>query len=96
MNSKWISIEENGLPKDGDDYIVAGRYKWHAGEDWEYFVDVAGSHGNYIDNFWDTYNDWYESLMVPPMKSRKGRECSLLYLESQQADFREQIELGQG
>lgn len=60
MNSKWISIEENGLPKDGDDYIVAGKYKWHAGEDWEYFVDVAGSHGDYIDNFWNTVNDWYE------------------------------------
>ena len=59
MNSKWISIEENGLPKDGDDYIVAGKYRYQ-GEDWEYFVDVAGSHGDYIDNFWDTFNDWDE------------------------------------
>lgn len=59
MNSKWISIEENGLPKDGDDYIVAGKYRY-PGKDWEYFVDVAGSHGDCIDNFWDTFTDWDE------------------------------------
>ena len=56
--TKWISVKDR-LPEEGDSYIVAGKMRLQ-GEPWEYFTDVAASHGCYIDGFWDTFNDWVE------------------------------------
>ena len=55
---QWVSVKDR-LPTVGDSYIVAGKQRY-PGEPWEYFTDVADSHGSYIDDFWDTFNDWKE------------------------------------
>lgn len=54
---EWIPCSER-LPLVGGTYIVTvedkdGRH-----------VDAAGSHGDYIDGYWDTFNDWYEGQEV--------------------------------
>lgn len=54
---EWIPCSE-GLPLVGDTYIVTvedkdGRH-----------VDAADSHGDYIDGYWNTFNDWYEGQEV--------------------------------
>ena len=47
-------------PEIGDAYIVTGIQKDAHEKEWHYFVDVASSHGDYIDDYWDTFNDWIE------------------------------------
>ena len=56
---EWILCSDR-LPEIGDTYIVTGKQKYPHEKDWEYFVDVADSHGGYIDDFWNTFNDWKE------------------------------------
>lgn len=34
------------------------------GKSWSYHVDVASPYGNYIDDFWNTTNDWIEGQIV--------------------------------
>ena len=55
---RWISVKDR-LPEVVGSYIIAGKQRY-PGEPWEYFTDVAESHGSYIDDFWDTFNDWIE------------------------------------
>ena len=55
---QWVSVKDR-LPEVVDSYIVAGKQRC-PGEPWEYFTDIAESHGSYIDDFWDTFNDWVE------------------------------------
>ncbi len=54
----WIPTSER-LPEDGIDCLVTGRQKYSWQENWEYFVDM-GWRGHYIDDTWDTTNDWDE------------------------------------
>lgn len=56
---RWIPCNER-LPEIGDAYIVTGIQKDAHEKEWHYFVDVASSHGDYIDDYWDTFNDWIE------------------------------------
>lgn len=56
---RWIPCKER-LPEIGDTYIVTGIQKDAHEKEWHYFVDVASSHGGYIDEYWDTFNDWIE------------------------------------
>lgn len=56
---RWIPCKER-LPEIGDTYIVTGIQKDAHEKEWHYFVDVASSHGDYIDDYWDTFNDWIE------------------------------------
>ena len=55
---RWIPAAER-VPEVGT-YIVTGKQKYDWEYSWQYFVDVAYCPGNYIDNHWDTFNDWYE------------------------------------
>lgn len=56
---QWIPCKER-LPEIGDTYIVTGVQKDTHEKEWHYFVDVASNYGDYIDDYWDTFNDWIE------------------------------------
>ena len=56
---QWIPCSER-LPEIGDIYIVTGKQKYPWEKEWNYFVDVASNYGDYIDDYWDTFNDWIE------------------------------------
>ena len=58
-HGRWILCNER-LPEIGDTYIVTGIQKDPHEKDWHYFVDVASNYGDYIDDYWDTFNDWIE------------------------------------
>lgn len=58
-HGRWIPCNER-LPEIGGTYIVTGIQKYAHEKEWHYFVDVASSHGDYIDDYWDTFNDWVE------------------------------------
>ena len=34
------------------------------GASWTYHTDCAEPFGDYLDNFWDTENDWYEGQQI--------------------------------
>lgn len=55
----WISCKEK-LPEMGDIYLVLIKQKYDWQKEWEYHVDVAQNYGDYIDNYWNTFNDWIE------------------------------------
>ncbi len=55
----WVSCEER-LPEVGDSYLVFIKQKYDYENEWEYHVDVAMNYGSYIDDYWDTFNDWIE------------------------------------
>ena len=56
---EWVSCEKM-LPNVKDDYLVLIKQKYDYEKEWEYYIDVGTSFGDYIDGFWDTYNDWIE------------------------------------
>lgn len=66
----WIPVSD-GLPKtitdDGiqeiNEYLVTVATKYPE-EDWEYETDIAWNWGSYIDDFWDTSNDWKDGCEV--------------------------------
>lgn len=58
VNQRWIPVEEY-KPNIGF-YIVTGKQKYDWEDKWHYFVDIAYCPGDYIDSFWDTFNDWDE------------------------------------
>ena len=66
---EWISVDER-LLDDIDDYIVVVKMKYEWETEWEYDTDVAAFvfENGYIDNHWDTFNDWYE-----------GQECHVTH-----------------
>lgn len=63
MKIEWISCKER-LPEVGGVFLVIVREKWQGDKDYCYTVDFAHSFGDYIDDFWDTYNDWCEGQEV--------------------------------
>ena len=63
MKIEWISCKER-LPEEGDGFLVIVKTKWEYEKDWSYNVDYATSFGDYVDGFWDTYNDWHEGEEV--------------------------------
>ena len=67
---EWISVDER-LPGVGDSYLVVVKLKYEWETEWEYNVDVAGfcpGGGGYIDDMWNTFNDWCE-----------GQECHVTH-----------------
>jgi hypothetical protein len=59
---KWIPVSER-LPDIIDNYLVVVKSKYRWEKEYEIDVDVAAynPYGNgYIDNSWDTFNDWDE------------------------------------
>lgn len=61
--SEWISVKD-GLPEVANPYLVVVKEKYPHEEECNVYVDVAASHGDYIDDFWDTFNDWKEGQEV--------------------------------
>lgn len=61
----WIPCKER-MPSDDilDHFLVIVREKWNDDEDYIYNIDYAINHGDYIDNYWDTFNDWNEGQEV--------------------------------
>ena len=60
---KWISVEDR-LPEKGDSYLVVVKEKYPHEAKWNVHVDVASNYGHYIDDYWDTFNDWDEGQEV--------------------------------
>lgn len=64
----WIPFTPDNPPVDldGDEdaYLVLiedrGYPPHYLNEPCEYFIDIATAYGSYLDNFWDTANDWWE------------------------------------
>lgn len=59
----WIPFNSDDPPTDlhDTDYLIFLREdNWSNGKTWEYHVDVESPYGNYIDDFWNTTNDWIE------------------------------------
>lgn len=64
----WIPFDKNNPPTNLDyqlDYLIFLRDDHHDnGATWDYHVDHATPYGFYLDNFWDTTNDWVEGQRV--------------------------------
>ena len=64
----WIAFNPNEPPVDltdsEDAYLVLiedrGYPPHYLNEPYEYHIDVATAYGSYLDNFWNTTNDWDE------------------------------------
>lgn len=60
----WIPFDKNNPPAnlDGEvNYLILLKDdEWSHGKTWKYNVDIASPYGSYIDDFWDTENDWLE------------------------------------
>lgn len=64
----WIPFDRSNPSLDlcFDHYylILLREDKYNNGATWHYSVDVATPYGTYIDDFWDTSNDWCEGQRV--------------------------------
>lgn len=63
----WIPFDKNNPPINlyDEKYLIFLREdNYDNGATWKYSVDLAEPYGNYIDNFWDTDNDWCEGQRV--------------------------------
>lgn len=63
----WIPFDRNNPPLlDGEEqYLILLREDdYNNGATWRYSIDVAEPYGDYIDDFWDTTNDWCEGQRV--------------------------------
>ena len=64
----WIPFDKSNLPTNLSseaEYLIFLREDWtKTGHSWRYHVDVAQPYGSYIDNFWNTTNDWYEGQLI--------------------------------
>ena len=53
----------NGDVETVQEFFVTVKERW-PGEEWSYHTDVAEFPGDYIDDIWQTYNDWREGQEV--------------------------------
>lgn len=67
---QWIPCSErlperiiNGDVETVQEFFVTVKERW-PGEEWEYHTDVAEFPGDYIDDVWQTCNDWKEGQEV--------------------------------
>jgi hypothetical protein len=64
----WKPFDRNNIPDDiyeETTYLILLREDdYDDGATWRYSVDVATAYGSYIDNFWNTENDWREGQRV--------------------------------
>ena len=68
--TQWIPCSErmperiiNDDVETVQEFFVTVKERWQ-GEEWEYHTDVAEFLGDYIDDLWQTYNDWREGQEV--------------------------------
>lgn len=67
---QWIPCSEklpkriiNGNVETVQEFFVTVKERW-PGEEWSYHTDIAEFPGDYIDDIWQTYNDWREGQEV--------------------------------
>lgn len=64
----WIDFDKNNPPVDlqiGVEYLIFLREdNYDNGTTWTYHTDYATPYGDYLDNFWDTCNDWDEGQRI--------------------------------
>lgn len=64
----WTPFDKNNPPMNinGEaDYLIFLREDWtNTGQNWIYHIDVTQPYGTYLDNFWDTTNDWDEGQLI--------------------------------
>ena len=63
----WIAFDKNNPPNlwETQTFLVLLREdNYDNGATWRYSVDTATPWGDYIDDFWDTSNDWCEGQRV--------------------------------
>lgn len=64
----WISFDKNNPPADlcpEEEFIILFREDdYNDGATWTYQTDHATPYGSYLDNFWDTLNDWDEGQRI--------------------------------
>lgn len=66
----WIPFDKNNPPADlnafGEEiYLIFLREdNYDDGATWTYHTDYATPYGDYLDNFWDTQNDWAEGQRI--------------------------------
>lgn len=64
----WIPFDRNSPPTNLDyqvEYLIILREDhYDDGKTWTYHMDYATPYGDYLDNFWDTSNDWCEGQRI--------------------------------
>lgn len=64
----WLPFDKRMPPADlcsDVQYLIFLREdNYDKGATWTYSVDVATPYGRYLDDFWDTENDWKEGQIV--------------------------------
>lgn len=65
----WKPFDKNNPPADldylnGVEYLIFLREADDEHDTWRYHVDRATPYGSYLDNFWDTDNDWDEGQII--------------------------------
>lgn len=66
----WIPFDKNNPPADipnwdcGEYLIFLREDDYDDGATWTYHMDYATPYGSYLDDFWDTCNDWDEGQRI--------------------------------
>lgn len=64
----WVPFDKNNPPVDLnpiEEYLILLREDdYNNGATWTYHTDIAEAYGDYLDNFWDTSNDWDEGQLI--------------------------------
>lgn len=64
----WIPFDRNNPPIELQlltGYLIFFREdNYDDGATWDYHVDYATPYGDYLDDFWDTENDWDEGQRI--------------------------------
>lgn len=64
----WIPFDKTNPPvnlSEDVEYLVLLREdNYDCGKTWRYSVDFGTPYGSYIDDFWNTSNDWKEGQLV--------------------------------
>lgn len=88
----WIPFDKDNPPADlnllGDEYLILLREdNYDDGATWMYHMDYATPYGSYLDNFWDTNNDWDEGQRIEVLAYAEFpnylRETDLTYYQEE-------------
>lgn len=63
----WIPFDRDNPPDlymDVEYLIFFREDNYNNGATWTYHTDYATPYGDYLDNFWDTCNDWDEGQRI--------------------------------
>ena len=64
----WIPFDKDNPPSGlspVEKYLIFFRSdNYDNGASWTYLTDCAEPFGDYLDNFWNTENDWFEGQQI--------------------------------